>query len=73
MSFQVESLTADVDQDVRDFEARSLEVISHGYPKPLNLQAEQLRHIQLLQFAIHHLQIAVIREDLPPDVYLQCY
>ena len=34
-SFQVESLTADVDQDVRDFEARSLEVISPRTPQTI--------------------------------------
>ena len=69
-SFQVESLTADVDQAVRDFVACSLELISCGYPKPPNLQAEQLRHIQLLQFAIYHLQIAVTREDLAHQMFI---
>ena len=69
-NFVVDFLTEGVDQDVRDSEARSLRSISRGYPEPSKLQAEQLKHIQLLQSAIHHLEIAVIREDLAQQMFI---
>lgn len=69
-SFEVESLATDVAQAVIDFEAHILELISCGYPRPSNLQAEQLKHVQLLQFAIYHLQVAIIREDIAHQMFL---
>ena len=55
---------------MRDFDALHLELISSGYPKPSKLQAEQLKLVQLLQFAIHHFQVAVVREDLAHQMFL---
>ena len=69
-SSQMDFLMDGMDQDVREIEARSLQLISRGYPKPSKLQAEQLRYIQLLQSAIRHLQVAVVREDLAQQMYI---
>ena len=69
-SSQMDFLMDEMDQDIREIEAHSLQLISQGYPKPPKLQAKQLKYIHLLQSAIHHLQIAVVREDLAQQMYI---